>query len=229
MGSVRLPGKSLMDLAGGPLVGRILERLKRIDVVNCIVLATSDQKEDNVLETLAHDYGVDCFRGSEDDLVDRYYRCAAHFEADVILRFPGDNPCPEPSEHVRLIDYHLSSGNDFSSNICNFSSNGYPDGIGVEAFNFQVLEEIWKRERDPRKREHISLNFLDYASEKYPNLSKFSIGTIRCPKNISRPEIVLDVNTQEEYQFMKQLYEDIYSENPNFSIHDIIQWYDRVV
>ena len=117
MGSTRLPGKSMMDLAGAPLVGRILERVKRANKINQVVLATSDQKQDDILEKLADDYDVFCFRGSENDLVDRYYQCAKSLKADVVLRLPADNPCPEPSEYDRLIEYHIESGNDFSSNI----------------------------------------------------------------------------------------------------------------
>ena len=127
MGSIRLPGKSMMKLAGVPLVGRILERVKRANKIDEIVLATSVRGADGVLDDLAYEYGVSCFRGSETDLVDRYYKAAKYHKADVVLRLPADNPCPEPSEYDRLIEYQLSSTNDFSSNICNFMGNGYCD------------------------------------------------------------------------------------------------------
>ena len=227
MGSTRLPGKSMMDLAGAPLVGRILERVKRAKQIDEIVLATSDQEKDNVIVKLANDYNVSCFRGSENDLVDRYYQAAKFYQADIVLRLPADNPCPEPSEYDRLIDYHLVSNKDFSSNICNFMDNGYPDGIGVEAFAFEALRTIWENENDPEKREHISLNFYDYMNDKFPKNSSFSVGTISCPKEYSRPNIILDVNTREEYQMMKALYEYIYPTKPNFTFADVIEWYDN--
>ena len=227
MGSTRLPGKSMMDLAGAPLVVRILERVRRVNRIDQIVLATSDQKQDDVLEKLAGDYKVNCFRGSENDLVDRYYQCAKLFKANVVLRLPADNPCPEPSEYDRLIDYHVKSDNDFSSNICNFMKNGYPDGIGVEAFSFSSLEKIWKHESSSEKREHIALNYYDYINDKIPNGSSNTVGTIQCPEEYSRTDIVLDVNTIEDYHFMKQLYEDLYPKNPNFTFTEIIAWYDE--
>jgi spore coat polysaccharide biosynthesis protein SpsF len=227
MGSIRLPGKSMMDLAGAPLVGRILERVKRVNRINQIVLATSDQKQDDILEELAYDYNVDCFRGSENDLVDRYYQCAKFFKADVVLRLPADNPFPESSEYNRLIDYHINSDNDFSSNICNFMSNGYPDGIGIEAFNFSSLEIIWNSESYPEKREHVALNFYDYNNDTIPDGSSFKVGTIQCPKEYSRPDIILDVNTEGDYHFMKKLYDNLYPTNPNFSFTEIINWYDN--
>jgi len=226
MGSTRLPGKSMMDLAGAPLVGRILERVKRAEKIDQIVLATSDQIKDNILEKLANNYKVTCFRGSENDLVDRYYHAAKLHKANVVLRLPADNPCPEPSEYDRLIDYHIKSDNDFSSNICNFKSNGYPDGIGIEAFTFSSLEKIWNDGSSSEKREHVALNYYDYMNDKVPKGSLFKVGTIQCPEEYSRPDIVLDVNTMEDYQMMKQMYEYLFPSNPNFSFGDIINWYD---
>ena len=227
MGSTRLPGKSMMDLAGAPLVGRILERVKRVKKIDQIILATTNQTKDNILEKLSNDYKVTCFRGSENDLVDRYYNAAKLHGADVVLRLPADNPCPETGEYNRLINYQLSANKDFSSNICNYMNNGYPDGIGVEAFTFVALEQIWENEKDPQKREHIALNFYDYINDKIPNGSTFSVGTISCPQEYSRPDIVLDVNTKEDYKMMKELYEHIYPVKPNFIFTDIIDWYDN--
>jgi spore coat polysaccharide biosynthesis protein SpsF len=226
MGSTRLPGKSMMKLAGAPLVGRILERVKLAKKIDEIVLATTDQGKDDILVELANEYLVSCFRGSETDLVDRYYKAAKYYKADVVLRLPADNPFPEPSEYDRLIDYHLSNTNDFSSNICNFMGNGYPDGIGVEAFTFCSLEAIWKYENNPDKREHIALNYYDYINNKLPSDSRFSVGTVCCPKIYSRPDIVLDINTYEEYKFMNNLYENLVHEKSDFTFLDVIEWFD---
>ena len=227
MGSTRLPGKSMMDLAGCPLVGRILERVKRAKNIDKIVVATSDKNKDDILVELANDYNVSSFRGSENDLVDRYYHCAKLFNADIVLRLPGDNPCPEPSEYDRLIKYHIKSDNDFSSNICNFMNNGYPDGIGIEAFSFSSLERIWNNESSDEKREHVALNYYDYINDKIPVGSSLKVGTIKCREEYSRPDIVLDMNTIEDYYFIKKLYENLYSQNPNFSFAEIIKWYDK--
>ena len=227
MGSTRLPGKSMMDLAGAPLVGRILERVKRAKNIDEIVVATSNKNKDDILVELANKYHVSSFRGSENDLVDRYYKAAKCFKADIILRLPADNPCPEPSEYDRLIEYQLGSNKDFSSNICNFMGNGYPDGIGVEAFTFKALEEVWKTETDSEKREHVALNFYDYVNDKLPNESSFTVGTISCPNKYARPDIVLDVNTETDYQMMKKLYEYIIPMNPNFTFTNVIDWYDN--
>jgi spore coat polysaccharide biosynthesis protein SpsF len=226
MGSTRLPGKSMMDLAGAPLVGRILERVKRSRKIDKIVLATSNLKKDDVLENLANEYQVESFRGSETDLVDRYYKCAVYYNAETVLRLPADNPCPEPDEYDKIINYHLSSNNDFSSNICHFMNNGYPDGIGVEVFTFKSLEEIWRHEKSDERREHIALNYYDYTKDEKAFGSKFSVGTIKCPVQYSRPDIILDINDLKDYKFIKKLYDELYPVSNNFGIEEIIEWYD---
>ena len=228
MGSTRLPGKSMMDLAGAPLVGRIIERVKRCKRVNEIVLATTQKPEDDVLEELARSYGVSAFRGSENDLVDRYYQAAKAFKADVVVRLPADNPCPEPSEIDRIIVYHLTGQSDFSSNLAEVFGNGYPDGIGAEVFNFEILEEVWQTSSDPEKREHPHLDFFDYKSQQPADPDRYRVGTVQCPPEFRRPDLVLDVNTREEYEFMAELYEYLYPRNPEFHITDIIEWYDNV-
>ena len=105
--------------------------------------------------------------------------------------------------------------------------NGYPDGIGVEAFTFKALEEVWKTETDSEKREHVALNFYDYVNDKIPSESSFTVGTISCPKKYARPDIVLDVNTEMDYQMMKKLYEYIIPMNPNFTFTNVIEWYEN--
>src|SRR5262245_19029581 len=108
MGSTRLPGKSMMHLAGAPLLARILERVRRCTIIDQIVLATTRESEDDALEDIARSYGVSTFRGSKDDLLDRYYQAAKAFRADLIVREPADNPVPEPAEIDRIIKYHLN-------------------------------------------------------------------------------------------------------------------------
>ena len=140
MGSTRLPGKTMIDLAGAPLLTRILERVKRVRTIDTIVVATTDEPIDAPVVALAKEHGVEAFRGSEDDLVDRYYQAARHFGASTVLRLPADNPCSEPEAFERLIYAHRFNGADFSSNIMQVENNGWPDGIGVEAFSMEVGE-----------------------------------------------------------------------------------------
>jgi spore coat polysaccharide biosynthesis protein SpsF len=227
MGSSRLPKKSLMDLAGKPLVGRLIERVKRCQNIDDIVLAIPNTIENDPLEDLANSYDINLYRGSEDDLVDRYYKAAKEFDAAIVGRLPADNPMPEPYEIDRIIDYHKKSNNAFSSNLSEVFNNGYPDGIGAEMIDFNALETVWKECKNPKWREHVHLNFFNYNDQKQVDI-RFEVGTIECPENFRRPEIILDVNTQEQYEFIKQIYEYLYHDNPYFHIIDVLNWYDSI-
>ena len=228
MGSHRLPGKSVMDLAGAPLVGRILERVKRCKNLDEIVLAVPDAESDKILESIASNYGVKCFLGAENDLVDRYYQAAVEFGADIVVRIPADNTTPQPEEIDRIINHHLSlSRRGFSSNLSVINDSGYPDGIGAEVFDFTLLEDVHKTVTDPFKREHVHLNFYNYETGEAVDNNWCPISTVQCPKEFRRPDLILDVNTKEQYDFMRELYEALYPNNPHFTITDIISWYDN--
>ena len=217
-----------MDLAGAPLVGRILERVKRCTKLDDIVLAIPDNEEDRVLMDLGENYGIKVFAGSENDLVERYCKAAQWSKADVVGRLPADNATPEPAEIDRIVDHHLSLGRrGFSSNLSVIGDSEYPDGIGAEMFDFSLLEEARARHNDPRRREHVHLNFYDYSTGKAVDEHWCPISTVKCPEGFRRPDLILDVNTQEQYEFMRKLYEYVYPRNPKFHITDTIQWYDK--
>lgn len=227
MGSMRLPGKSMMDLAGEPLVGRILERVKRCQHVDEIVLAIPDSQDNLPLRTLGEHWGVSVYAGSEEDLVDRYYQAALSYRADIIVRIPADNAVPQHQEIDRIINYHLENPiPGFSSNLSEINNSGYPDGIGAEVFDFCLLKDVWSTEIDKFKREHVHLNFYNYDTQCAVNEDWCPINTVSCPEGFRRPDLILDVNTLNQYRFIKKLYLDLYHKNPNFSILDVIIWYD---
>ena len=228
MGSTRLPGKSLMLLAGKPLVGRVIERIRTATKIDKLILAIPDNIENNPLETLGKSYGVQIFRGSEIDLVDRYYNAAKNLSCKYVVRIPADNPVPQGSEIDRIIDHHLSLNRPgFSSNLAEIYGSRYPDGIGAEIFDFELLEEISADFSDSKKREHVHLNFFDYATQKAVDENWCPISTVHCPSDFARPDIILDVNTQIQFEYMANLYKELYPSNPNFDIKDIIRWHDN--
>ena len=230
MGSSRLPGKSILPLANEPLLHRIIERLKRCEHIDDLVIAVPDSYENKVLIDIAIKNNTNFFAGSENNLIERYYHAALKYSADHIIRFPADNPVPEPSEIDRLICFHLKNNiNGFSSNISSFYDSGYPDGIGAEIFPFQKLEEIYLiKNYDKQQMEHVHLNFFNYIEQKPFNDLWCKVQTIECPADFKRPELILDVNTKEQYLFMSELYESLYPINKNFNIKNIIDWFDNV-
>lgn len=229
MGSKRLPGKSMMDLAGKPLLGRILERVKRCTKLNDIVLAIPETSDNLILKELGETYNIKVFLGSEHNLLERYYQAALWSNADIVGRLPADNATPEPSEIDRIVDFHLSlNTRGFSSNLSQINNSEYPDGIGAEMFNFSLLEEARFRQNDSCLLEHVHLNFFDYSSSQAVDDQWCPVNTIKCPEGFRRPDLILDVNTLQQYIFMRKLYEHLYPKNPEFNIVDIIKWYDEI-
>jgi len=228
MGSSRLPGKSMMPLYGKPLIYRLIQRVKRCNSIDEIFLAIPNTKENDVLTDIAKSLNINIFRGSENDLVDRYFQCAKNANADIVCRLPGDNPVPEPSEIDRAVNFHIKLPvRGFTSNLSQISSSGYPDGIGVEVFDFHYLNEIFLKDKSDMEKEHLHLNFYDYVTEKIYDESWCPVNTPKCPEIFSRPDLILDVNTIDQYQFIADLYEDLYPKNAKFSINEIIKWYDN--
>ena len=219
----------MMDLAGAPLVGRILERVKRCTKLDDIVLAIPDTKTDRVLMRLGESYGIKVFAGSENDLVERYYQAALWSKAEIVGRLPADNATPEPAEIDRIVDHHIALGRPgFSSNLSVIGDSEYPDGIGAEIFDFSLLNDARTRHNNLRQREHVHLNFYDYSTGQAVDAAWCPVSTIKCPESFRRPDLILDVNTQEQYEFMRQLYAYLYPRNPQFHIIDTINWYDDV-
>ena len=223
IGSARLPGKVMLPLAGAPLIGRLLQRVMRCTELDEVVLAVPATDENVPLAAVAQKSGVSLFMGQEDDCLDRTYQCAVEFEADVIVRIPGDNPCVEPSEVDKIIQRHrMQEGLSFSTNIQAVFGNGYPDGIGAEVFPFALLERVWK-DIAKNEREHVAQNFFDYRSQQ--SVDGLQVNTVLCPNDFAFPALRLDVNTRADYDRIARMYGDLYPDNNEFTIMDIVEWH----
>lgn len=217
----------MMLLAGKPLVHRIFERLKRCRSPDHLIAAVPDGAEDDVLANYLGSMDVAVFRGSESDVRARYLGAAAATKADIIVRIPADNVAPEPEEIDRVIDYHLHLGRrGFSSNLAQLRNSGYPDGIGAEVFETSLLEEAATKYFFPEALEHVHRNFFNYATDTGIDEKWCPISAPPCPADIRRPDIVLDVNTAEQYKRMSELYEALCGEDNTFGIREIIKWHD---
>ena len=228
MSSTRLPGKSMMPLADKPLVYRMVERLKKCKKVDEIVIATSDQPEDKVLVELANELGVSSFQGNLLDVRDRYLKTAEKSNADFIIRIPADNPMPDANEIDKLIEFHLvNNPKGFSSNLAQVNNSGYLDGIGAEIFSTKLLQESVDRSNSDIVKEHVHRNFFDYSTQTPVDASWCPIASPKAPEELRRPDIILDVNTMDDYTKIKRIYDHLYPQNPNFTTVDVINFIDK--
>jgi spore coat polysaccharide biosynthesis protein SpsF len=230
VGSKRLRNKMLMTLAGKPIICRIIERLKRVKNSNKLIVAIPDTKENDTLVKILKKQRVIIFRGSENNLVERYYLAAKKHKIKNVIRFPGDNCLPEPSEIEKIINfYEKFSKPFFASNLSNILNNGYPDGIGAEIFGFKLLEDLMCKKLTKSQKEHPHTNFFNYKTNKPINSKWCKVRTIKCNKKFKRPEIKLDVNTMSEYKYMKNIYDNLYFKDPKFNIMQTIKFLDEKI
>ena len=228
MSSTRLPGKSMMPLADKPLVYRMVERLRKCNHVDEIVIATSDQPEDQVLVDLAKELEVSYFQGNLLDVRDRYLKAAEKFQADFIIRIPADNPMPDSNEIDKLVKFHLEHNpSGFSSNLAQVNNSGYIDGIGAEIFSTKLLQESVARSSSENVKEHVHQNFFDYATQTPVDDTWCPIASPKAPAELQRPDIILDVNTMDDYTKIKRIYDNLYPKNPNFTTVDVINFIDK--
>lgn len=165
MGSSRLPGKVLMPLLGRPAILFMIERVRRATTVDEIVVATSDQPGDDPLASALESAGIACFRGSLDDVLDRYHAAAVAHRADRVVRLTGDCPLMDADLVDRALELLASSGADYVSNV---DPPTYPDGLDVEAFTFDALHSAWQEARAPVEREHVT-PFLRLHKDRFAN------------------------------------------------------------
>lgn len=193
MGSKRLPGKVLLAISGKTILQHIFWRLDSIRVDVRVIVATSDKSEDDVISKHCQDCNVPVFRGSESDVLDRYYKCAVSEKFDNVVRLTADNPFPDVDELENLITNHLEFNYDYSH-----SFGILPIGVGAEIITFTALEKIWQAAVLPAHREHIN----DYI---YDNLEKFKVGNINIGVAKRAPTLRLTVDTEEDYEYVCSL------------------------
>lgn len=188
MDSTRLPGKVLKPIAGKALLDHVLGRLSLLVYPVQIVVATSDLPQDDAIVKHCLSSGVAVFRGSETDVLDRYYQCARENCFEHVVRLTADNPFTDIEELQRLIEQHLIQRNNYTH-----SFGSMPLGVGAEIFTFAALERSAREGHDPNHREHVN----EYIQE-HPDL--FKIGVLAIPAAKTHPHLRLTVDTEDDYQ-----------------------------
>ncbi|HEY8119606.1 MAG TPA: NTP transferase domain-containing protein [Methylophilaceae bacterium] len=186
MGSSRLPGKVLLPFGNTTLLGWIISRIKNLPWK--LVVATSSETRDDAIAEYCAEQGVECFRGSEQDVLDRYYQCAKTFAFEHAVRLTADNPFPDTDELARLIRYHIEGRYDYSHNI-----GKLPVGVGAEIFSMKELETSWKDGQKPHHREHVNEYILEQSES-------FKIGYLEPLADRQSPALAFTIDTDADYQ-----------------------------
>ena len=182
MGSIRLPGKSMIEIDGRPIMQYFLERVKKSEFIQQIYLATTKNPADDVLEQWANENGIACFRGSETDVLDSFYQIALKVKPDSIVRITGDCPLADYKIIDKVIKEYLGQNCDYASNV---HPPTYPDGLDVEIFSCDAIIKAWQNAKLNSERQHVTPYIW-----KNPRI--FKTCNIACQEDFSNLRLTLD-------------------------------------
>lgn len=217
MRSSRLPNKVMLPILGRPMLELMIERLRRVPQINDIVIATTAHESCEPIVQLAEQVGVGCYRGSEDDVLDRVLQAARSVNADLIVETTADCPVIDPAVITKVIQTFKQHDIDYCANIL---ERTYPRGMDVQVFPTNVLAEVAELTDDPADREHVSLYIYKHP-ERYRLLNVAS----KLPPEAAA--LRLTVDTQEDLRLITGIYERLYPAKRDFSLADIIELMER--
>ncbi len=220
MGSTRLPGKILKKICGKSVLEHLITRIDRCKEVDLTVIATTVEARDNIVAETAYNAGAGVFKGSEDNVLERYFQAACEFNADTVIRITSDCPLYDPELLCEmLIRYkHLCGDDNAPDYLANNLNRTYPAGLDTEIFPIGVLERAMKLSSKGYEFEHVTPFIRD-------NPALFSLLEHRNPSNLSHHRWTLDTN--DDLRMITAVYDALYPVNPEFTTDDILQLLDE--
>ncbi len=218
MGSTRLPGKTLMDIAGKPCLWHVIDRTRHAKTLDNVVVATSSLAGDDPIANLCGEMKVPVFRGSETDVLDRFYRAAKSQDADVVVRITADRPMidPEIIDKVVKVNHSLRGQAAYISTAN--AGAGYPSGVIVELASLKNLEIAWKQATLQRDREHVMPFFYMTHPDRFP-----------CYSVPGRPGLwdrSWTLDSPSDLTFIRTVFEVLGITEPPFGMEDILRLLD---
>jgi spore coat polysaccharide biosynthesis protein SpsF len=210
--STRLPGKVLKPILGRPMLRHEIDRIRRATVLDALVVATSVDSSDDPIAALCTEAGVDCVRGSLNDVLDRFHHAALPYSPRTIVRLTGDCPLIDPAIIDRTVRFFRDGAYDYVR-----TADTFADGLDVEAVRYEMLEQAWRTATRPSDREHVTL-FVHRQPEM------FRIG--RLPSEEDTSHLRLTVDEPEDFELVRRVYEALYPRDPAFTTPDIVALLD---
>ncbi|NER37086.1 MAG: aminotransferase class III-fold pyridoxal phosphate-dependent enzyme [Oscillatoria sp. SIO1A7] len=215
MASTRLPGKVLADIAGKPMLWHIVKRVGQAKTLSRVVVATSNNSSDDPVVELCLEAGIDFVRGSEADVLDRYYQAAKTHAADAIVRITADCALIDTQAIDRVVSVFEKSGYDYVTNTLRYT---YPDGLDTEVFTFEALQQAWQEARKPSEREHVT-PYIRFSG-------KFRIQNVEHDLDLSSYNYQWSVDEAADLEFVRQVYRHL-GERPEFGMQDVLNLLEK--
>lgn len=216
VGSTRLPGKILKEICGKTILHHEIDRLKKCKEIDEIVIATTDKEDDDKIVNEAKKLSVKYFRGSENDVLSRFYYAAKENNADIIVRVTSDCPCIDFEILDKMLIYFKDKYKEKQVDyLSNTIKRTYPRGYDIEIFTFSALEKSYINAKKEYEREHVT----PYIYDKTNNFLKLSFEN---KDDYSEYRVTLD--TIEDFIVIKNIFENLYYKNPYFKLNDVVQY-----
>lgn len=213
--STRLKNKVLANIEGKPLIERIYSRVKQVELIDQVVIATTNSAVDNALTDWCIRKKINVFRGSEQNVLERFYECAELYSADIIVRITADDPFKDPIIINHAVDLLIKNNYDYVSNTIKPT---FPEGIDVEVFRFNSLKSAFQSARLDSEKEHVT----PYI---WKNIDKFSLYNFEHNKNISHLRWTIDY--PEDLEFARAIYKKLQVKNDMFYMQDVLSVLDK--
>lgn len=214
--STRLPDKIMLPLAGEPLILRMFERVDYSKLADEIVIATTTNKSDDKVKEICNANKINCYRGSEEDLLDRHYKAGLEYNADVIVKIPSDCPLIDYRIIDKVLNFYLNN-NDKYDFVSNLHPATYPDGNDVEVIPKNILKITHNEAKSPMEREHTT----PFIWEKP---ERFRIGNIVWETGLDYSMTHrFTIDYKEDYDLIKFVYDELYFKRQKFSLEDILK------
>ncbi len=211
MGSSRLPGKVMLSLCGTPMFVHVSQRASRATRLDAVIVATSCHVSDNIIEETCRQYSIPCFRGSQENVLDRFIQAGRKAAATHIVRITSDCPLVDPAVVDAVVDA-FQGDVDYA---CNFLPRTFPRGLDAEMVSLLTLEQISRLELLPHQREHVT-PFI------YDNPDRFKISNVEAvEQSLRHPEWRWCVDESADYRFIRKVYEALYPIRPAFDSRDV--------
>ncbi len=213
MGSTRLPGKVMKMLAGRPVLEHVVSRVQKCSTLDEITVASTLNPIDEPIVKLCHDMGIMCFRGSEEDVLDRYFHAAKYAGADIVVRITSDCPLIDPviADDIVKAFMERQPTLDYLSNTL---ARTFPRGLDTEVFSFVALEKAWRSAVSPAEREHVTPYIY-----RHPDF--FSVQNFSNSQDLSGYRWTLD--TYEDWELIRTIYDNLYYKDAFFSTDDVLE------
>jgi spore coat polysaccharide biosynthesis protein SpsF len=212
MGSLRLPGKSLMEIEGKPLLEHIIDRIRYSKTIDEIIIATTTEHEDKAIINLAKKLQLKVYAGKIIDVLDRFYQAINLYGGEVIVRITADDPFKDPKIIDYIVNYYLLHPElDYVSNTIDPT---YPIGIDVEVFSFKALKKAWREAKTKIAREHVT----PYI---WSNSGLFKIANIK--HHIDLTNLRWTIDTKEDLEMAREVYKKLYDKDKIFYMKDILR------